>query len=444
MSKPDSVPQKTTLSRRAFLKLGGGLLATAAGAYLVPQLVAAAARSAQQAAAPASGPIVDSRGYHYHLAATDGWVYFPGQVDKDFNEIGPVTYHPDPAARAPQTTYAFGFRDVTGLSDQLVRAQVNRVQACAPLLYAEVNQDLRLTLTNLGLLQRPDLTDGHTIHFHGFPNAIPAYDGVPELSIGVPIGDSFTYYYKPHEPGSYMWHCHFEDVEHVSMGMTGVIFVMPAGQPKQAYDDPSTAFDRDFPMILTEVWAQERWRDAHIQENDWSDYEPDMWAINGRVYPDTIAPNGGGTDATTGDLLPYDGSALADNLRYQPISSLVTCNAGEKVLIRIVNLGFQEQTMRVDGLTFRVVGKDAKPLGARAYDTDSVDVGVGESFDCIFTAPPKTGPGAYDRYIFANSNLARLHNPGTTGYGGQMTEIWVYPPNTLAPQQKPNEQAGLA
>ena len=36
-----------------------------------------------------------------------------------------------------------------------------------------------------------------------------------------PIGRDFTYYYQPRQPGTYMYHCHFEDVEHVQMGMTG-------------------------------------------------------------------------------------------------------------------------------------------------------------------------------------------------------------------------------
>ena len=48
--------------------------------------------------------------------------------------------------------------------------------------------DIKITLTNLGLSVRPDLVDGHTIHWHGFRNAIPLFDGVPELSIAVPIG----------------------------------------------------------------------------------------------------------------------------------------------------------------------------------------------------------------------------------------------------------------
>jgi len=442
MRKTLSSHTQQPISRRSFLKFGGGALAVAAGAYLLPEIVATASR----AAAPHSAvPIIGANGgYNYHLAATDGWIYLPGQVNDTFNEVGPVTYLPDPAAPAGFTNYAFGFRDVTNYVDtpngltaeQKVRAQANKTQAAAPWLFAEDGKELRITLTNLGLVQRPDLTDGHSIHFHGFPNAIPVYDGVPELSVGVPEDKSFTYFYRPHDPGTYMYHCHFEDVEHVSMGMTGVIFIRPAGNPKNVYsnDGGASAYDREFPMVLTEIWAQERWRDAHIQENDWSDYKPDYWAINGRVYPDTLAPNGGGTDPNTGDLIAPAGRP---ELQYQPISSLVTCNAGEKVLIRLVNLGFQEQTMRVDGITFTVIGKDAKYLGPQVYQTDAVDVGVGESFDLIFTAPPKTGAG-FDTYIFANSNLSRLHNPGVAGLGGQMTEIRVYAAGTLPTQSGPN------
>ena len=282
MTKTDSSQRQLVMSRRNFLRLGGGALAAAAGAYLLPQLASATSRAAQNTAAP----IIGANGnYSYHLVATDGWIYLPGQVDDTFNEVGPVTYLPDPAAPSPFTNYAFGFRDVTnnvdsvgGLTaEQKVRAQANKTQASAPWLFAEDGKELRITLTNLGLVQRPDLTDGHSIHFHGFPNAIPIYDGVPELSIGVPMDRSFTYFYRPHDPGTYMYHCHFEDVEHVSMGMTGVIFVRPAGNPKNVFSNAggASAYDREFPMILTEIWAQERWRDVHIQENDWSDYKPD-------------------------------------------------------------------------------------------------------------------------------------------------------------------------
>ena len=102
-----------------------------------------------------------------------------------------------------------------------------------------------------------------------------------------------------------MFHCHVEDIEHVHMGMTGLVFVRPlqdgntARYPsgKYAYNDGdgSTGFDREFAMFLTEVWAESHWADAHIQLPEWSDYRADFSLLNGRVYPDTLAPNGRST-----------------------------------------------------------------------------------------------------------------------------------------------------
>jgi len=108
-------------SRRDFLKFGGGALAAAAGAYLAPRAVTAAAgvlRAAQASAAPAAATPLDQR---YHLAVTDGWVHLP--------EISSgTTFHPDPWAEAPFNVYTFGFRNMTGLSDDVIRGQKGKVQ----------------------------------------------------------------------------------------------------------------------------------------------------------------------------------------------------------------------------------------------------------------------------------------------------------------------------
>lgn len=414
-------------TRRDFLKLGGGALAAATGVYLAPRAVSAATDALRALQGPA---VVTPLSQHYHLAVTDGWFHLPRRA----LDTG---YHPDPWSPDFDTfnTYTFGFRQVSDLADQKIRDQKGKVQLSSPILFAKEGGELRITLTNLGFAQRPDLTDGHTVHFHGFPNAIPAFDGVPELSVGVPYGRSYTYYYKLHDPGTYMYHCHFEDIEHVSMGMTGAIFVRPTDNNLWAYNDSSTAFDREFALLLGEVWTQERWEAVHIQEHDWSDYDPDYWTINGRVYPDTLAPNGGGNDSGTGDLIA---PVSRPDLQYQPISSLIQCNAGDKVLLRWANLGFQRQAMRVDGLTLRVVGKDAKFLGVLAYDTDTIDISPGESFDVIFEAPAHSGSSMYDTYQLYNRKLAHLNNGGEPGLGGQMTEIRVFAANALPVQSAPN------
>ena len=66
----------------------------------------------------------------------------------------------------------------------------------------------------------------------------------------------------------------------------------PSGKYMYNDGDGSTGFDREFAMFLSEVWAEAHWADAHIQLPEWSDYRADFSLLNGRVYPDTLAPNG--------------------------------------------------------------------------------------------------------------------------------------------------------
>jgi FtsP/CotA-like multicopper oxidase with cupredoxin domain len=365
-----------------------------------------------------------------HLAATDGWVSMPEGAPP----IAP--FWPDPMAPSGSNLYVFGFRDVTGLSASAVSDQRGKAQVSAPLLAFDQETDIKITLTNLGLSIRPDLVDGHTVHWHGFRNAIPLFDGVPELSISVPIGRDFTYFYRPHDPGTYMYHCHFEDVEHVQMGMTGIVYVRPLqnqhpvlGDPpgtKYVYNDGdgSTKYNREFALMLTEVWAEAHYRDAHIQTTDWTDFKPSFFAFNGRSYPDTLADSG---DPLTG----------SGRLRYQPISSLITANVGERVLLRLANLGYQNHALTVDGIDLLVVGKDASLLRSRddfsshARVTNTVEIGPGESRDVLFTAP------AVGTYLLYDRDYASTANAGGP-LGGQLTEIRISPANTLAPQTKPN------
>lgn len=464
MNRPHSLPR---MNRRGFLQLSGGLLAGAIAsrwatdALLKPERVASAAdvsagpgRAAGQARVLAqSGPV------NLHLVGTDGWIYLPETA------VVPP-YFPDDMAPPPFNTYIFGFRNVTSVSDDRskVFGQKMKAQLTAPLFWLEQEQDFTLKLTNLGLQIRPDLIDAHTLHFHGFRNAIPIFDGEPHSSVGVPIARDLTYFYRPHDPGTYMYHCHFEETEHVHMGMVGPTFIRPlqdktgvplAGVPASrlggdsaspvlgyTYNDGdgSTAFDREFVLVLSEIWTVSHWCDSHIQLPEWSDYKPEFYLINGRAYPDTLAPHGGGVDLTTGDLIPPPGRP---ELQYQPLSALVQANAGERVLLRIINLGFEHQAVRLGGIKMRVVGKDATLLRGRggtdtSYLTDTVAIGPGETRDAIFVAPAHSGGAGHDTYLFYNRNYARLNNGGHAGYGGQMTEVRVFPAGTLPPQTAPN------
>jgi FtsP/CotA-like multicopper oxidase with cupredoxin domain len=434
------------LTRRDVLKLGGGLLAAAAAGRYLPRTIGQSGEIVQAASLDAVNAL-QAVSPDLHLAGSDGWIYLPGQVP-----IPGTTnsfYNPDELAPAGLTTYMFGFRNVTGLTPEQIQAQKMKVQASAPMFWANEGSEYRVKLSNLGLQMRPDLVDDHTLHWHGFRNAYPVFDGEPHSGLAVPIGRSMTLYYAPGDPGTYMYHCHFEETEHVHMGMTGAVFVRPlqdgnmdlypSGKFVYNDGDGSTGFDREYVLTLTDVWAEAHWDDAHIQLPDWTDFKPDYFLMNGRVYPDTLELPGGGNDPN-GDLKAPPGRP---ELQYQPISSLITANAGESVLLRFINLSFQQYSMTLAGIKMRVVGMDATLLRGRdgtdlQYQTNTIYIAVGQSYDAIFVAPPYQGPGPYDTYLLYNRDYNRLHNGGAQGYGGQMTEVRVYPPDTLAAQSGPN------
>ncbi|MCL4561974.1 MAG: multicopper oxidase domain-containing protein [Chloroflexi bacterium] len=429
-------------SRRDFLKAAGSAAIATIGMQKLSKILLPAE------VVKAQGPAPD-----LYFAGTDGWIYLPPDPPISF-------FHPDNLAPAPFTTYIFGFRNITGLNSTQISAQKEKAQHNAPLFW--VNQydpanpkDFRMQLTNLGLAVRPDLTDSHTIHWHGFRNVIPFFDGEPTSSISVPVGQNFTYIYRPREPGTYMYHCHVEDVEHVHMGMTGLVFVRPLQDGnttlypsgKFAYNDGdgSTGFDREFAMFLSEVWAEAHWADAHIQLPEWSDYHADFALLNGRVHPDTLAPNGSidpfnPVRDASGDLIPISGY---EHLQHQPLSALITCQQGERVLLRFANLGFKEAAMTLAGIKMRVVGRDATLMRGRdgtntSYETNTLSISAGESFDVIFTAPPHSGGSGPDKYVLYNRSYARSDNLAG-GFGGQRTEVHVYPAGSLAAQQYPND-----
>ena len=408
-------------TRRDFLKaaglgaagmsLAGGLVSTGFGS----RLFAPAARAATTTLA---------------LAATDGYITVPGR------ETNPL--------------YIFGFIPVSPSATvaSLISTKKGHAQHTAPTLSFKQGDDIKITLTNLGLVQRPDLTDSHTIHWHGFDMPSPLNDGVPEVSVAVPIGKQLTYFYRPHREGTYMYHCHFEDVEHVQIGMTGMVFVRPSqdgtslgGFTKFAYNDGdgSTGYQRHFALLLNEIWSNFHDGDRDIQETIGSDYDPQWFTINGRCYPQTILPNDSDVGTHPELRISTPNPNYGDAPDYsQPNSSLIQVNPGDRVLLRLANLGYQQHSMQLPGIQMHVVGQDASLLRDEAVDTsyrtNTLYIGPGEARDVLFDAPPYDSArpsgsdtrGAYNVYSFKNRDWRRLSNNGVPGPGGMMTEVRVY------------------
>jgi len=334
--------------------------------------------------------------------------------------------------------YVFGFNDVTGIpADMIMDEGMLAANFSAPLITAKEGQQVYLSLTNVGMTMRPDLFDPHTVHFHGFPNAAPVFDGEPFASIAIVMGSTLTYYYNIVFPGTYMYHCHVEAVEHMQMGMLGSLFMRPiqddnAGlkdlgiqpplnQPFEGFayndGDGSTGYHVVYPLQIASFDPLFHAADEEIQPLAFAKMRDVYPMLNGRGYPDTINPN-----PLAPPILP-DGSTGKES---QKISSLITATSGQKILLRISSLSTTSfHTLSALGIPMKVVGRDARllrgPTGNNLYyDTNSITLGGGQSADVILDTT-NVSAGTYFLYV---TNLDHLNNDAEE-YGGMMTEIVI-------------------
>ena len=344
--------------------------------------------------------------------------------------------------------YTFGFSDVTGKTpDQIMNAGILAANFPAPTIRVREGDEFYLSLTNVGMVLRPDLFDAHTVHFHGFPQAASVFDGVPESSTPVLMGSTLTYYYKIVEPGTYMYHCHVEATEHMQMGMLGNLYVEPiqnqtgcpngscpkaraeggpSGAPLgYAYDDGdgSTAYDVQYPIQIGSFDPNFHEQHLAIQPLPFAAMRDKFPMLNGRGYPDT-AKKGPQKSSPGADEMAPTSTDLGDRFS-QPVSSLVSAKPGERILLRISNLAVTRFYTLASTIPMKVVGHSARLLRGPAgkdlsYTTNSVTLGGGESIDVILNTRD-VAPGTYLLYT---TNLQYLSND-TQDFGGMMTEIRI-------------------
>jgi FtsP/CotA-like multicopper oxidase with cupredoxin domain len=391
-------------------RLARGLLAALALAALLPAGAGAAIKSQCPATVtdPATGATDVPGVYCKHLSASDGFA----------------------AMGDGNVLYTFGFRDVTGIPDAMVvDAGMLGAQMSAPTLTFPEGAQVYLTLSNVGMLMRPDLFDPHSVHFHGYPNASAVFDGEPMSTISINMGSSLTYFYQAPSPGTYMYHCHVEATEHMQMGMLGNLYITPAqdGTPlgtcgggpctQFAYNDGdgSTGYDVAVPIQISGFDRDFHELHLAVQPLPFALMVDTYPMLNGRGYPDTVNPAPLAAPVENGGKVA------------QPLPALITAPQGQRILLRISSLSTVEYfTVGLGGLTMRVVGKDARhlrgPGGDRTYVTNSVTLGGGQSVDAIIDTTG-VAPG---RYFLYAKNLDHLSND-TEDFGGMMTEVVITP-----------------
>ena len=202
-----------------------------------------------------------------------------------------------------------------------------------PTIEIDEGDRVRIHVTN-------KLPEGTSMHWHGL-EVPPAMDGVPFLNQPmIEPGQTFTYEFTINQNGTFFYHSHMAMQE--MMGMIGFFIV----HPKRPY---APRVDRDFGLILQE------------------------WAL----LPNNPIPNS----------LAMEFNWLTINGRSGPHSTPMLVRQGERVRIRMVNLGMDHHPMHIHGNQFYVTGTEGGRVPETAwYPGNTVLVGVAQARDIEFDA----------------------------------------------------------
>ncbi len=184
------------------------------------------------------------------------------------------------------------------------------------------------------------LPEPTAMHWHGFE--IPHnMDGGPGISQDViPPGGRFTYEFTLYQEGTYFYHSHLAMQEMI--GMLGA-FIM---HPKQPY---TPAVDKDF-VILMQEYA---------------------------VLPNITVPN----------TMNMEFNWLVFNGKSGPATTPLIVRLGDRVRIRMINLGMDHHPIHLHGHTFHTTGTEGGRIPNSAWmPGNTVLVGVAQSRDVEFTA----------------------------------------------------------
>jgi len=199
----------------------------------------------------------------------------------------------------------------------------------------EVNQGDRVRL-----IVDNHLPESTSMHWHGFE--IPGdMDGVPGIDQDpIPPGGRYVYEMTLHQEGTFFYHSHMAMQE--MMGMIG-LFIM---HPKEAYRPP---VDKDFGLVLQEY----------------------------AILPNNTVPNS----------MSMEFNWLTVNGKAGPDCTPLIVRLGNRVRIRMVNLGMDHHPIHLHGNTFYVTGTEAGRAPESTWRPENtVLLGVAQARDIEFEA----------------------------------------------------------
>jgi FtsP/CotA-like multicopper oxidase with cupredoxin domain len=214
---------------------------------------------------------------------------------------------------------------------------------------------------------------------------------IPDIS-GVAAGSDVSYILSASSPGTFLYEAGLtpNGQHQVAMGLYGALIVRPS-TPGQAYGDPSTSYDQEAVMVLSELDTALN-SSADPAGFDMRNYSPRYFLINGKAFP--------GTDT-------------------------FAITAGEKVLMRYVNAGLQAHAMSTLGLSQTIIAQDGSPY-TYSHKVVAETIATGQTLDTIITIPATAADGS--KFAVYDANMQLRNNLGTgsdSGFGGMLTFLAI-------------------
>lgn len=223
----------------------------------------------------------------------------------------------------------------------------------------------------------------------------PQFSPIGDLTSFAPVasanGGSVTYSFVAEKPGTYLYYSGTEPAKQVNMGLFGALIIRPAAHPDWAYNETAGALGEyttqfnpstEYVMLLSEIDPMLHMAVEQGLPYNMNNYRARYWMINGRSFPDTIAPNG------------------AEWLPNQPYSSLVHIHPYNNdstspaynpypALVRFLSVGTENYPHHPHGNHGRIIARDGNVLigdGGEdlSYEKFTVTVGPGETHDEMF------------------------------------------------------------
>jgi FtsP/CotA-like multicopper oxidase with cupredoxin domain len=247
-----------------------------------------------------------------------------------------------------------------------------------PVLTATEGDLVTITVTN-------GLPAGHTLRFE-IPG-ITFEPGPTDAAPGASVARTFT----AGAPGTYLYQSAGNAGRQLAMGLAGALLVRPA-TAGQAYDAAGTAYDVEAVLVLG---ALDPDFSAAPDTFDLHAYRATYWLINGQPY----------TSGAPG----------------------ITATAGQRVLLRYLNAGYDQTSMALLGMHERVVARDARLL-TNPFLAAAETIPAGATEDAIATVPPGAAPSAngfalYNRQMHVTNGAQTGPGPTPATGGGMLTFI---------------------